>query len=107
MVTISVQLLETATYEHPFWVPSLGAWVEARNRWYGSADSGRDHRLCHGQPSLKPAGPVYAVKGRGVFVRQEPEPGKPGGLAPSRTPMLAAWLGGVTMEITGLMPLRG
>lgn len=26
--------------------------------------------------SLKPAGLVYAVKGRGVFVRQDPEPGK-------------------------------
>lgn len=31
----------------------------------------------------------------------------PGGLAPSRTPMLAAWLGAVTMETTGLMRVRG
>ncbi|WKK25967.1 hypothetical protein QZH56_10415 [Streptomyces olivoreticuli] len=31
----------------------------------------------------------------------------PGGPAASRTPMLAAWRGAVTMEMAGLMPVRG
>ncbi|MEU9092829.1 polymorphic toxin-type HINT domain-containing protein [Streptomyces sp. NPDC048428] len=49
----------TATYEHPFWVPSLGAWVEARN-----LTAGTDLRTPDGTTVSVTANRAYSKRAR-------------------------------------------